>query len=127
MVAIGEEDNQDDYAEDDVAFVLSDKEYLFFARTEILLDNQAGSSLFNNPELVTDVHEIPPYQLGGIDGQSGGLTVTQRGTYSPGIGTVGLDPNAAANILSAPEQVDRGNRVSYNEDKDFYSLTSNNG
>lgn len=127
MVAVGDEDDQDEEAIYDANFVVSTEERILFTPSEVLLDNQAGSSLFHNPDLVSDVHDIRPYQLGGIDGQSGGLKVTRRGTFSPGVGTVGLDPNAAANILSAPEQVDRGNKVRYHENDDEYSLSSSDG
>ena len=129
MIAKGEDDG-DDTADEDIydssAFIVHDttsqeSTSIFFTATEVLLDNQAGRSIFKNEELLSDVCATKPFYIGGIDGASRGLCIQKDGTFHD-LGRVGFAPTAAANILSKTRLLDAGNVVSYDADADAYHL-----
>ena len=67
-------------------------------KDDVLLDNQASVSLFNNSCLLNNIHEIDePIFINGINGSS--IKVNHVGDYSC-FGEVLYDPRAAANVLS---------------------------
>lgn len=106
----------------EAAFVIdADNITVLFSNTEVLLDNQAGRSIFKNKALLTDVTPILPFFIGGIDGSSKGLRVTEEGTFA-NLGRVGYQNKAAANILSKAQMLDSGHRVSYNQTTDEYRV-----
>jgi hypothetical protein len=83
----------------------------------ILLDNQAGRSVFRNARLLTDTRRLErPICIGGVDGSSKGIRVETDGDFED-LGRVGICGHAAANILSKAEMVDAGHRISYVNDE----------
>ena len=117
FIAIGEDDSQDEEAIYDACFMM--KETVFFGKTEVLLDNQASRSIFNNSDLLSDIQ----YEnIEGIDGTSRGLKVNESGDFG-GLGREGFSKSAAANVLSKTEMLDSGKQVSYDQVKDVYHLT----
>ena len=72
MIARGEDD-VDDTADEDIydsfAFIVLDttsqeSTSIFFTATEVLLDNQAGRSIFKNEKLLLDVCATKPFYIG---------------------------------------------------------------
>jgi hypothetical protein len=124
MVATGEDDKADDDLYDSSAFIINDtgnaaSSSIFFTATEVLLDNQAGRSIFKNKNLLSNVSSIRPFYIGGIDGESEGLCIEEDGDLKD-LGRVGLATTAAANILSKTRLIDAGNTVSYDALADVY-------
>ena len=121
--AIGEDDEHD--ASYDNVYMINhssvDHAFVLFTDSDVLLDNQAGRSIFKNADLLSDRRAIDPFYIGGIDGTSRGLCIQEDGDFQ-GLGRVGYDSKAAANILSKAQVIDRGCSVSYNQDLDAYSL-----
>ena len=70
---------------------------------------------------MSDVGIVKPFYIGGIDGRSRGLCITEDGDFND-LGRVGLATRAAANILSKTRLLDAGNVVSYDADADAYHL-----
>ena len=129
MIAVGE-DETTDTADEDIydysAYIINDtgdeaSSSVFFSATEVLLDNQAGRSIFKNRDLLSDVGIVKPFYIGGIDGGSRGLCITEDGDFND-LGRVGLATRAAANILSKTRLIDAGNAVSYDANADVYHL-----
>jgi nitrogen fixation protein len=124
MVAIGEDDEADDDIYD-VTLMTKDEHspadasgpVVLFSDTEVLLDNQAGRSVFRNPGLLTDLRKLKtPIYIGGVDGSSKGIRVDADGSFED-LGHVGICGPAAANILSKAEMVDACHRISYVNDE----------
>jgi hypothetical protein len=90
---------------------------VLFSDTEVLLDNQAGRSVFRNARLLTDTRRLErPICIGGVDESSKGIRVETDGDFED-LGRVGISGHAAANILSKAEMVDAGHRISYVNDE----------
>ena len=126
MLAIGKDDKADDDLYDSSAFIINDTDdtassSIFFTTTEVLLDNQAGRSIFKNKNLLSNVRAIRPFYIGGIDGASRGLCISEDGDFKD-LGRVGLAATAAANILSKTRLIDAGNTVTYDAQADVYHL-----
>jgi Reverse transcriptase (RNA-dependent DNA polymerase) len=131
MVAAGEDDAADDDVYDSTVFMIEDalvddedpetNSTVLFSITEVLLDNQAGRSLFKNRSLLKNVGSVKPFYIGGIDGGSRGLRISEEGDFED-LGRVGCESTAAANILSKARLLDAGNIVSYDQSKDVYYL-----
>ena len=117
FVAIGEEDPGDEEAIYNACFMMN--ETVFFSPTEVLLDNQASKSIFKNCNLLSNIRDEDPFFIGGIDGTSRGLKVSESGDFG-GLGRVGLSRSAAANVLSKTQMLDGGKRVSYDQDEGVY-------
>ena len=94
---------------------------VLFSPTEVLLDNQAGRSIFKNRSLLSNVSNVTPFYIGGIDGGSRGLRIDQEGGFED-LGRVACETTAAANILSKARLLDAGNTVSYDQSNDVYQL-----
>ena len=94
---------------------------VLFSPTEVLLDNQAGRSIFKNRSLLSNVSNVTPFYIGGIDGGSRGLRIDQEGDFED-LGRVACETTAAANILSKARLFDAGNTVSYDQSNDVYQL-----
>ena len=123
LIAVGEDDDADEDAEAyEATFMVSDGDAsmtatVLFSDYEVLLDNQAGRSIFRNAKLVDDRQVLAkPLFIGGIDGTSKGIRVTADGNFA-NLGRVGICAEAAANILSKAEMVDAGHRVVYVNDE----------
>jgi Reverse transcriptase (RNA-dependent DNA polymerase) len=127
MIAAGEDDTGDEDFYDSAAFTINDVDEnsdagnIFFTATEVLLDNQAGRSIFKNRSLLSNVCAVRPFYIGGIDGGSRGLRIAEEGDFED-LGRVGCEITAAANILSKARLLDAGNIVSYNQLEDAYHL-----
>ena len=126
LIATGEEDQQDFYADFDEAyianFVCNTRTAVLFSPTEIVLDNAAGLDVFMNPKLLNNRESSPIVRMGGVKLDSGGLVISERGTFAD-LGTVGYSPSAAANILSQGRLIDMGISVDYDKHKDEYVVT----
>lgn len=124
VAAIGEDDEAD--SPDDSVYMIhrsnNDHTFVMFSDTDVLLDNQAGRSIFKNRALLTDIAEINPFFIGGIDGTSRGLRIEEDGDFE-GLERVGYARKAAANILSKTQVLDGGCTVSYDQHLDQYHLT----
>ena len=126
MIAMGEDettDTIDEDAYDSSAYITSDEASckIFFTATEVLLDNQAGRSIFKNRDLLSDIGIVKPFYIGGIDGGSRGQCVREDSDFKD-LGRVGLATRAAASILSKTKLIDTGHAVSYDADADVYHL-----
>lgn len=82
MLAAGEDDDADIFGS---TYMVKDNEsggsIILFSDTEVLLDNQAGRSIFRNRDLLTDVKAVKPFYIGGIDGGSRGLCIGEEGDF----------------------------------------------
>jgi hypothetical protein len=73
MVAVGEDDEEDDdlygvtlMTTDEHSFTGASGPVVLFSDTEVLLDNQAGRSVFRNARLLTDTRRLErPISIGG--------------------------------------------------------------
>ena len=85
MIALGEDDDQDAYADLDLAYIsnfICDqylKTNVFFSPTEIVLDNAAGLDIFMNPRLLVEMQSAPTVRMGGVDANSGDLMISEKG------------------------------------------------
>ena len=79
LIATGENDTADEDVYDSAAFLIEDgadinakrtvtSDTVFFSSTEVLLDNQAGPSIFKNRSLLHNTTAVVPFYIGGIDG-----------------------------------------------------------
>ena len=121
--AIGENDDND-VEELYTTFMItseSSSASVMFTSTEVLLDNQAGRSIFKNKSFLDDIKDQHPYSLGGVDGSAEGFKVSQGGSFRD-LGRVGYSPRAAANILSQPQLLNQGYKIVYDDLKDRYHL-----
>ena len=110
MIALGEDETTDTIDEDvyhSSAYIISDEasSSISFTAAEVLLDNQAGRSIFKNNDLLSDVGIVKPFYIGGIDGGSRGLCIREDGDFKD-LGRVGLATRAAANTLSKTRLID---------------------
>ena len=127
VIARGEDDAADeDIFDSPPTFIINEtssqeSSSIFFTATEVLLDNQAGRSIFKNKDLLSDVTSVKPFYIGGIDGDSRGLCIQEDGDFND-LGRVGLATRAAANILSKTRLIDAGNTVTYDAHADVYHL-----
>jgi hypothetical protein len=126
MVATGEEDECDEEAMYDVNLVTEDMQHVLFTHTEVLLDNQAGSGLFKNKDLLTDHSTTTPYRIGGIDSEGTPLVVSEVGSFNA-LQTVGYSPESCANVLSKSTLVDDGVDVDYIKASDVYTVQCTSG
>ena len=89
----------------DAAFICTtgqEAAVILVTENDILLDNQASRSLFNNSKFLTELTDASPFYIGGIDSSSRGLLVKQQGYFSV-YGNVAYQPHAAANVISLAE------------------------
>jgi hypothetical protein len=94
-----------------------------FTKYEVLLDNQAGASLFKNADLLTEVRKATRgLFIGGVDSTGAGLRTHTIGTFGD-VGTVYVHEKSTANIISQTDQIDKGGRVCFATEEDFYTLT----
>jgi hypothetical protein len=104
MVAIGEDHDADDDLYD-VTLMTTEHSptdasgpVVLFSDTEVLLDNQAGRSVFRNARLLTDTRRLErPICIGGVDGSSKGIRVETDGNFED-LGRVGICGHAAENV-----------------------------
>ena len=94
-----------------------------FGLQKVLLDSQAGCSIFRDAEILSDLRENETLiSVSGI-GEGAQLIARHAGTFMK-FGLVAYCPTATANILSLAEMVDRKCRVSYYSKDDLFVLTS---
>jgi hypothetical protein len=137
LVAVGHEDDKE-YAlydaamhRDDASCMITrsvsvhtvDHEIVFFSPTEVILDNAASRSLFENTELLQDIVQIDtPTVIMGVQRGATGICVDEEGVLRD-LGTAGVCIGAAGNILSAGQMVDTGRQVQYDTTKDEYIVS----
>ena len=125
MVVTDEPDYEDHMSTYDAAFICTTGEedaVILFTNDDVLLDNQASRSLFKNCKLLTTIEQAAsPFYIGGIDSSSRGLLVKQQGCFHE-YGNVAFQPNAAANVISVAEALNRGCSVTYSSPEDAYTL-----
>ena len=127
-VAIGGDDEADDESinVDYRAFITDQQFLLHFSPTTILLDSQGGKCLVSNRDLIdSNLSDIEPYCIGGIDADSQGFDVVEAG-FMKDFGTtpIGFSTRAVANVLSQAMLVDHGADVTYDKHNDRYVVTS---
>ena len=94
MIARGEDDIVDEDVYDSPAYIINDissqeSSSVFFTATKVLLDNQAGRSIFKNKDLLSNISAVKPFYISGIDGESRGLCIQEDGEFND-LGRVGL-------------------------------------
>jgi hypothetical protein len=137
LVAVGDEDDEESalydaaMRRDDATCMMTrsvsvhavDHELVCFSPTEVILDNAASRSLFENTELLQDiVQSDAPTMIGGVQRGATGIRVDEEGVFRD-LGTVGVCIGAAGNILSAGQMVDTGRQVRYDTTKDEYIVS----
>jgi hypothetical protein len=85
IAAVAEDDAADENVYNYAAFIIIDTtettrdkdscKIVFFSPTEVLLDNQAGRSVFKNRSLLSNVSNVTLFYIDGIDGGSRGLRI----------------------------------------------------
>ena len=124
--AVDQCDKDEDIDEWDIAMVAG-TERAFFAKDEILLDNEASISIFSNENLLTGVKDADKkVMLGGIQRGATGVKVTKQGIFRD-VGTVYFNPAASANILSFASQIDAGADITYDKYGDKFVMTPASG
>ena len=88
MIATGEDDAAGEDIYNSAAYIMITDalekrldSMVLFSRTEVLLDNQAGRSIFKNKFLLCNDSAVAPFYIGGIDGGSRGLCIDQEGDF----------------------------------------------
>ena len=98
---------------------------VLFSPTEVIFDNAASRSLFENSELLRDiVQSNTPMVIGGVQKGAAGIRIDNEGTFRD-LGKVGVGIGAAGNILSACQMVDTGRPYRYDNVKDEYVVSGN--
>ena len=108
----------------DTAFVCTtapQEALVFFTTSDILIDNQASQSIFCNDELQTKVESATPSYFGGIDSSSKSLLVNKRSDIED-YGHAAFHPNAAENVISVAEALNRGCTVVCSSPDDMNTL-----
>jgi hypothetical protein len=98
-----------------------------FPKGMLLIDNQAGRSIVKDEELLTDIHPVRPWSLGGVNEDAETLIINREGVFGD-LGSCGIHKDAAANILSQGSLVDSGADVRYEPvPVDRFVVTSESG
>ena len=108
---------EDDIDEDDrtvESASVTTNEVILFARSHVLLDNQASVNVFCNADLLTDVRRSKHgILLNGVQADAQGVRVDYEGNFGE-VGPVYYSRRATANILSFAAMVDRGAEIRCN-------------
>ena len=116
-----EEDTDEDDRTVESAFVAS-KEVVLFARSHVLLDNQASINIFCNADLLTDIRRSKHgIMLNGVQAEAKSFRVNLEGDFGE-IGPVYYSQLATANILSFAAMVDSGADIRYNHSDERFTL-----
>jgi hypothetical protein len=118
-------DTEEDVDEDDrtveTAFVASN-EVVLFARSHVLLDNQASVNVFCNANLLTDIRRSEHgILLNGVQANAEAVRVDLEGDFGE-VGPVYYSKRATANILSFAAMVDRGADIQYSQIDERFTL-----
>ena len=117
------DDYEDEEQYDEAAYVTT-AEFSIFTRDDILLDSQASVNVFCNGELLDDIGSSDKeITLQGVQAEASGIKISQEGDFRT-LGKVYYSPKTAANILSYAVMVDSGNKISYHQPSDTFTLTS---
>ena len=87
---------------------------------EIILDTAASKSLFKNVELVSDLHDIDPVEIDGVNTEGEALVCTQAGFTK--LGYVMYSEKSMGNILSFGDVVDDAHKVEYDANNDIFKV-----
>lgn len=121
---ITEEDEENDY--DEAAYVTS-QEVAMFTSEDVLLDSQASVSVFRNKDLLSDVTTASKHiTLNGVQSGASGIRITEEGEFRT-LGKVYFSSKTAANILSYAVMIDNGNKISYSQSSDTFTLIPKEG
>lgn len=85
----------------------------------IMLDSGANCGIFNNAQLLSDMHDTEHTAV--INGIGGKLTTNTVGVFN-GTSEVFFHPDAIANILSQSQEYDNGALISYESESDNYTV-----
>jgi hypothetical protein len=138
LVAVGDEDGEESalydaaMRRDDAACMMTrssvcmqavDHEIVFFSPIEVILDNAASRSLFENTKLLQDiVQSDTPTLIASVKRGATGIRVDEEGVFRD-LGTVGVCIGAAVDILLAGQMVDMGRQARYDTTKDEYVVS----
>jgi len=96
---------------------------VLFSTHEVIFDNSASTSVFENPDLLTDsVPSATPTMIGGFQKGAPGVRNDDVGNFRD-LGRVGIGNGASCNILSACQMKDTGRAFIYDNDKDEFVVT----
>jgi len=96
---------------------------VLFSPYEVIFDNAASTSLFENPDLLTDiVPSAAPTIIEGDQKGALGVRIDDVSTFRD-LGRVGIGKGASCDILSVCEMKDTGKAFSYDNDKDEFVVT----
>lgn len=113
--------NDEEY--DEAAYVTTN-EAAMFTREDVLLDSQASVNVFCNADLITNIKPADKdITLQGVDAGAKGISICKEGEFRS-LGKVYYSTKTAANILSYAVMVDSGNKISYDQPSDTFTLIS---
>lgn len=116
-----EEDIDEDDRTVESAFVASNVVVLF-ARSHVLLDNQASVNVFCDANLLTDIRRSKHgILLNGVQADAEAARVDLEGDFGE-VGPVYYSQRATANILSFAAMVDRGADIRYSNSDGRFTL-----
>ncbi len=94
-----------------------------FSAHEVILNNAASTSVFENPDLLTYIApSATPTMIGDIQKGAPGVRIDDVGSFLD-LGRVGREKGASCNILSACQMKNTGRVFSYDNDKDEFVVT----
>ena len=94
--------------------------------TTLLLDSQAGISIFKNENLLKNIKPLDrPIRLMGIN-ESGSPILADRAGMHKDLGVIAICTQASANVISMADMIDKGHKVMYNSSDDTFSLQPSN-
>lgn len=104
--------------------ILSDPEHVFFGATDVLLDNAAGTDIFANQSLLSNVRDAErAVRIAGVQAGAPSLKITRVGVFGPFGNAIGVHAGASANILSQARLEDEGGIVQYDGQTKVYTVT----
>ena len=111
-----------------VAMTVRHREQQLFVENEVILDCAAGSSIFHNEKLLSNIrHKLHPSSVRGANKDSPVMVSNMEGDFVD-LGIVAsIAKNAVGNLLSQGELVAAGCRVTYDSDQDVFTIKGRTG
>lgn len=98
------------------------EERIMFSPTELVLDNAADRSLFENPSLLHNIMKRDsPVLIGGVARDGTSIRVDDEGQFAD-LCVAGVARDGAANLVSQAQLVDEGRTVRYIHEEDRYDI-----